>query len=194
MMSGGIAVAGIAAARAPEDADLVHVLWFQIGSGIAILGVALFLIGHIGSLFAKDDDRHIVVQGGRGGDGGGGGIGDVVHGGHGGGGGGAAHGPGSVAEGGKGGSAGGPSAFEALARASLGMGYPLDEFIQLAGFDPLGPELDRIGRAGDADQPGGPGLVVITCHLDDGRKHISVLHHDGRQCEITARGSRSDAA
>jgi hypothetical protein len=110
--------------------------------------------------------------------------------GHAGGGGAVAYGPGSVAEGGKG---GGPAltAFELLARASLGMGYTLDEFIQLAGFDPDGPELDMIGRGGDGGfatddierpgEDGGSGLVVITSLSDRGTKmQVDVFRADGK--------------
>jgi hypothetical protein len=116
--------------------------------------------------------------------------GSAVGGGHAGGGGSVAYGPGSIAEGGKG---GGPAltAFEALARVSLGMGYTLDEFIQLAGFDPDGPELDMIGRGGDGGfatddierpgEDGGPGLVVIKSFADNGTKmQVDVFRADGK--------------
>lgn len=61
--------------------------------------------------------------------------------------------------------------FEVLARASLGMGYGLEEFIRFAGFDPFGDALDKIGAGGDgagqvdsgsgSAENGGDGLLIL---------------------------------
>jgi hypothetical protein len=103
-------------------------------------------------------------------------------------------GPGAVGEGGKA-APDTPSAFESLAKASLGMGYTLDEFMKLAGFDARGEEIDRIGRGGDAraDGPsdsGGDGLVVLTSKDDDGTTvQVDVFKADGHHTAIRPKGA-----
>jgi hypothetical protein len=120
-----------------------------------------------------------IIQGGPGGSGPGSG-----------GGGGAAQGEGAIAYGGQGGRFAKPGPFEKLARASLGIGYPLDEFLHAAGFPSL-DEVDRIGVGGhggaslptgpEAGQPGGPGLILIQWASDDGeRMGVDVIHARGQ--------------
>lgn len=68
--------------------------------------------------------------------------------------------------------------FEALARASLGMGYGLEDFITLAGFDPFGDDLENIAAGGSGTSTfdgslyampsdGGPGLIVASVFGDE---------------------------
>lgn len=194
LMSLGVAIAAIAASRASAHAHLIHVAWFRVGAGAAVVGALTYWIALLWGLLSDvADAAHITVRGGDGGAGGSadGSVGDVVYAGHGGGGGAAAYAKGSVAEGGKGGHSGGPTVFESLARASVGMGIPLDGFITLAGFDPHGPELDQIGTGGDGGgssqpgKPGGPGLIVLT-YERDGKKEVTVCRSDG-QATITAK-------
>jgi hypothetical protein len=152
---------------------------------------ALVLVGLLRANYKRFADLHARIEasgassvmGGPGGPGPGGG-----------GGGGAAVGQGAIAHGGKGGTTGGPTVFEMLARASLGMGYPLDEFFQLAGFDSNGYELDQIGAGGDGgsssareDEPGqrgGDGLAVIKSLDDDGHVIEVAVFHAGN-CHFT---------
>jgi hypothetical protein len=149
-----------------------------------LIGLARTNYKRFADLQKQLDASPLLVTGGAGGTGPGSG-----------GGGGAAVGPGAIAQGGQGGRTGGPTTFETLARASLGMGYPLDEFLRLAGFDPQGDEIDQIGAGGDGGssgasggepgQRGGDGLAVITA-LDDDRNtiEVAVFHADGRQFTI----------
>lgn len=130
--------------------------------------------------------------GGAGGDGGSEGVGDIVVNGNAGGGGSVAYGEGVVAYGGQGGQP--PvSVFEMLARASLGMGYDLEESINYAGFDPHGLELDRVGAGGDGSSDrsvrptdGGPSLILISGLREpepDGYRYkfVSVIKSDGER-------------
>lgn len=199
----GATILGIAADVARADAQtvvayvLVLLVVFTIVGGYRAWRSeqrsAEELDDEVGDLQLRLQNAAPTLIGGAGGDGGSGGIGDIVINGNAGGGGSVAYGEGAVAYGGQGGQS--PvSAFEMLARASLGMAYDLEEFIRYAGFDPHGPELDRVGAGGDGGSSdssvhptdGGPGLILISGFRQpepDGYRYkfVSVITSDGER-------------
>lgn len=76
------------------------------------------------------------------------------------------------------------------------MGYPLEEFIELAGFDPSRTELDEVGRGGggggdsDGGSSGGPGLVIIQAKDQAGSTiQVDVFKANGSQFTVRRRDS-----
>ncbi len=153
-------------------------IWF-VGAGLAFFWVQFGAWRDMrdqrdAALLESEASQQPVLVGGAGGSGFAAGGGLVI----GGSGGGVAYGEGAVAEGG----GPGKSAFEMLARSSLDMGYPLADFIRLAGFDPHSDELDRIGVGGDSGgvTEGGSGLIVVQAKDGDGRTiQVDVMSEKG---------------